>query len=131
MNKRKLLNSELSKVITGLGHTEYLVIADSGLPIPHGIVHIDLALSPGVPSFIDTLKVITDELVIEQCIFAEEILDKSKILFNEANALLGNLPKSFVSHEELKKLSKSAKCIVRTGEASPYANIILVGGVNF
>ncbi|PIW12307.1 MAG: D-ribose pyranase, partial [Candidatus Infernicultor aquiphilus] len=37
----------------------------------------------------------------------------------------------FISHEELKELSKQARAIIRTGECSPYANIILISGVIF
>jgi D-ribose pyranase len=36
-----------------------------------------------------------------------------------------------VTHDEFKQLSKGARAIVRTGECSPYANIILVAGVVF
>ena len=41
------------------------------------------------------------------------------------------MPVKKVFHEEFKKLTENAKCIVRTGENSSYANVILVGGVNF
>ena len=44
---------------------------------------------------------------------------------------MGSIPSEVVSHEELKKMSEHVVCIVRTGEASPYANIILQSGVQF
>ena len=36
-----------------------------------------------------------------------------------------------VSHERLKELSAGARLIVRTGEARPYANVLLRCGVFF
>ncbi len=37
----------------------------------------------------------------------------------------------FVSHETFKKFTLESKAIVRTGECSPYANVILYSGVPF
>jgi D-ribose pyranase len=45
--------------------------------------------------------------------------------------ILDGKPSKEVPHETFKALTKDAKVIVRTGETSPYANVILVGGVNF
>jgi len=36
-----------------------------------------------------------------------------------------------VSHDELKRLSHRARAVVRTGECTPYANLMLVAGVTF
>lgn len=45
--------------------------------------------------------------------------------------ILEGKPVRKVPHEEFKRLMEKAKCVVRTGETSPYANVILIGGVNF
>lgn len=37
----------------------------------------------------------------------------------------------WVKHEELKKITRESEAIVRTGECSPYANVILKSGVVF
>jgi len=47
MKKHGILNSHISKVLTDLGHTDTIVIADCGLPIPDGVARIDLALELG------------------------------------------------------------------------------------
>ena len=57
MKKRGILNSSISKVLSDLGHTDTICIADCGLPIPNNIQKIDLALEFGIPSFIDVLKI--------------------------------------------------------------------------
>lgn len=55
MKKTKMINSELSYVISQMGHTNSLTIGDCGLPIPKKSKRIDLALTHNVPTFIQTL----------------------------------------------------------------------------
>lgn len=133
MKKNKLLNSNISSVVSKMGHTDMLVISDCGLPIPENVERIDLALTYGKPSFLETLDIVLDELEVEEVIIASEIKfsnEKSLEIFNE-------IKKRFkdkiieVSHEEFKKITKSSKAIIRTGEIIPYANIILKSGVVF
>ena len=51
MKKGTLLNSEISYLISRLGHTDAIVVGDAGLPIPDSTQRIDLALTHGVPGF--------------------------------------------------------------------------------
>ena len=131
MTKDGILNPELCQAIAACGHTDYFVIADCGLPIPKGARLIDLSLIRGVPRFMDTLKAVSRELVVESCILADETEAQSPSLYEEIRSAMGTLPVRTVSHEELKKLTANAKVIVRTGETTPFANIILSCGVNF
>lgn len=127
----RILNKEIVAEVAALGHTEYFVICDCGLPIPKGVKCIDISVKAGYPSFLNVLDAVTEELVVESVILASEIDEKSAPLAAEMNARFGSLPMAKVPHEEFKELTKKAKCIVRTGETTSYANIILVGGVNF
>lgn len=131
MKKDGLLNSEIIKEIAALGHTEYLCIGDCGLPVPKGVKTIDVAITANVPGFMDVLKTVDSELVIESYILAEEIKSSNCKVENEVKAVMGDIPCAYVSHEKFKKLMQEAKCVIRTGETSSYANVILVGGVNF
>ena len=45
--------------------------------------------------------------------------------------LLGDIPGAYVTHERLKEYSHDVKAIIRTGEATPYANVILQSGCIF
>ncbi|HAQ1245761.1 TPA: D-ribose pyranase, partial [Enterococcus faecium] len=45
--------------------------------------------------------------------------------------LLPDTPISFIPHEEMKKELNNCHAFIRTGEMTPYANIILVSGVVF
>lgn len=131
MRKIGILNSEIVKEISAIGHTQFLIIGDAGLPSPKGIKVIDLALKSGIPSFLETLEAVLDEMVVENYYLADEIKSKNFALHDKVKKIAENLPHAYISHEELKKMSEQAQVIIRTGETSPYANIVLVAGVNF
>ena len=131
MKKTKLLHSDLSYVIATLGHMDTLVIADAGLPIPIETERIDLALTQGVPGAIQTLKVVLEEMKVEKIILAEEVKDRNPKFLADVQELLPGVQVEFVSHTELKTRTAQARAVVRTGEFSPYANLILVSGVVF
>ncbi|NFN78970.1 D-ribose pyranase [Clostridium botulinum] len=131
MRKTALLNSNLSSVISKMGHTDMIAIGDCGLPIPDESERIDLALIKGIPTFMQTLKTILLELQIEEIILAKETKDVSPNLYEEIKEVIGDVKITFITHEELKITLKSCKAVVRTGEQTPYANIILKSGVVF
>jgi len=131
MKKSYLLNSEISYVIAKMGHSDGLALGDCGLPVPEGTKRIDLAISKNLPGFIDTLKAVLSELEIQEVIVAEETKQISPEIFKEIKELIGSTKISFVSHEDLKKELTNCKAVIRTGEQTPYANIILKSGVVF
>jgi D-ribose pyranase len=131
MKKKGVINAPISAVIAELGHMDTLTIADAGLPIPKGVYRIDLALTKGIPGFIDTLRVVLSEMRVEKVIIADEMKQISPGILTEVQRLIGDIPVDFVPHQQFKDLTKSSRAIIRTGEFTPYANIILVSGVVF
>lgn len=131
MKKTTLLNSNVSSVIARMGHKDTLTIGDCGLPIPQGTERIDLALKKGIPSFLDTLDTVLTELCVERAILAEEIKTASPQMHADIVSRLENIPIEYVSHEELKHQMQDARAVIRTGECTSFANIILVSGVTF
>jgi D-ribose pyranase len=131
VRKSGLLHTRLAAVLTELGHTDTLVVADAGLPVPPGVERIDLALVPSVAGVIDTLQAVLAELAVESAVVAEELVERSPAMSTALNRLLRDLPVRSVPHEEFKRLTASARAVVRTGECTPYANIVLVAGVTF
>ncbi|UEX90253.1 D-ribose pyranase [Staphylococcus ratti] len=129
MYKTGTLNSDISTVLSQLGHTDRILIADCGLPIPEGVKRIDLALKFGQPSFEEVLEEIMQHMMIEKALVAEEMQQHNAELLQKIQDDIPSL--TFVSHDELKHLSKNVKAIIRTGEATPYANIILQSDVLF
>lgn len=131
MKKHGILNSEISGVLSNLGHTDQIMIADCGLPIPTGVKKIDLALKPGEPKFVDVLDVVTRDMTVEKYFVATEIRSQNPDTYHK---VLDVFPTSFhneCKHDDLKAMSSQVKAIIRTGEITPYANIILQAGVNF
>jgi D-ribose pyranase len=131
VKRSALLHAELSHVIAALGHGDMLVIGDAGLPIPDGPRRIDLAVARGVPLLADVLQAVLSEMQVEAVVIADEALkDGSRALPDWYPPSLGIAPQT-VSHAEFKRRSAQARAIVRTGECTPYANIMLVAGVAF
>lgn len=128
MNKGTVINTHLSSLIANLGHTDEFTIGDAGLPIPPDVWRIDLAVTNGIPAFLETLKNILSGCHIEKAIIAEEMLSYSPHVHEEIKALIGDVPIEIIPHLEFKERTKSSKAVVRTGEFTPYANVILVSG---
>lgn len=132
MKRNGLLHAELNRIIAAMGHTDTLVIGDVGLPVPHGVPCIDLAVLPGTPSFASVFDAVFAELAVERATVASEIH-----AHNPAMAALkeriekGGVPVDELFHEDFKAATRRAVAVVRTGETSPYANIILHAGVTF
>ena len=131
MKKIGTLNQPLSAVIAGLGHMDQLVVADAGLPIPAGPERIDLALKEGLPGFVETLQVILEEVQVESAVVAEEMVSTSPQVYKRLAEMLGDIPIMTIPHEEFKQRTGDTRAVVRTGEFTPYANVILIAGVVF
>ncbi len=132
MKKGRLLNAPLSAVVARLGHGDRLVICDAGLPIPPGVERIDLAVSQGVPTLVQVLQAVAAEMQVESVLLAQESLSASDGHVPPwLPADWGQTPLTTVSHEEFKRQCASARAVVRTGECTPYANVMLIAGVTF
>ena len=133
MKKAGILNSDISRVLSYMGHTDRIAIGDCGLPIPEEVERIDLALKFGVPTFVETLATVAGDMKIEKIILAEEIKQQNpKVLAAVEELFAGqNMEVQFVPHSELKLLTCDCRAVIRTGETTPYANIILQSGCIF
>ncbi len=133
MKKQGILNSDISRVLSYLGHTDQIAIGDCGLPIPDETERIDLALAFGIPTFMQTLEIVAKDMKIEKIILAEEIKTQNPDVLQQVEALFDNqgINVEFVSHSDLKECTKQCKAVIRTGETTPYANIILQAGCIF
>ncbi|MBU2867394.1 D-ribose pyranase [Pacificibacter marinus] len=136
MKSGHLLNRHLSALVASLGHMDEIVVADAGLPVPDGVMVIDLAVSPGIPTVMDVLAALRTELVIEAAVHASEAsasLQKQLCEFaidwgaeHSKDTVITGLP-----HVDFKTRTGQAKAIIRTGDCTPYNNLILVSGVPF
>ncbi|WP_039054916.1 D-ribose pyranase [Enterobacter sp. Bisph1] len=139
MKKGRVLNADISSVISRLGHTDTLVVCDAGLPVPCNTQRIDMALTQGVPSFMQVVEVVTAEMQVESAIIASEIKQHNPQLHETLLKHLEQLQKHqgntidvrYVTHEQFKIKTADSHAVIRSGECSPFANIILCAGVTF
>ncbi|MGY3857962.1 D-ribose pyranase [Aeromonas veronii] len=139
MKRGKLLNAPLSALVAQMGHTDEITVCDAGLPIPAGPERIDLALMAGIPSLDTVLGALLTDLVVEKVIMASEIKLTSPAthqalllqIEQHANAQGKPIAIEYCLHEAFKTRSRQSKAIVRSGEVTPYANLILCAGVAF
>ncbi|ELP66405.1 D-ribose pyranase [Streptomyces turgidiscabies] len=132
MKRGGILNRHLAGALAELGHGDGVLVCDAGMPIPAGPRVVDLAFRAGVPSFAEVLDGLLTELVVEGATAATEVREANP---GAAKLLDGHFPEpaalTLVPHERLKELSAGARLVVRTGEARPYANVLLRCGVFF
>lgn len=131
MRKTKVINTQISSVISDMGHFDTLSIGDAGMPVPVGTKKIDVAIENGVPSFIQVLTNILSELEVQKVYLANEIKTANPEQLEAIKALIGETPIEFIDHSQMKQDLNKAKAFVRTGEMTPYSNIILESGVVF
>ncbi|MRI85935.1 D-ribose pyranase [Aerococcaceae bacterium WS4759] len=131
MKLNGILNSNISKVLSDLGHTDQLTIGDCGLPVPPTVNKIDLALKLGTPSFIEVLEAVLADMKVEKIILAEEIQEQNPAVLSELKTLLKDVEIVYVPHTDFKHATEQSKAVIRTGETTPYANVILQSAVIF
>lgn len=131
MKKTKVINSDLSRVISQMGHFDTLAIGDAGMPVPFETEKIDLAVTKGIPSFLDVLDNVLCELEVQRIFLAEEIKAYNPEILKALEARFSDIDIVFIPHTQMKENLKDCHAFVRTGEMTPYANVILESGVVF
>ncbi len=147
MKTKGVLHNDLARAIARLGHGDMLVITDRGFPFPrHDYTEcIDVSVGRDLPRFIDTVRVVLEELEIEKVLIAEETKTVCPEIYDDLKNILsgiknkGNdIEEEIIPHVEFKDLvlnggleRREVKVFVKTGEFTPYANIILISGVDF
>ena len=131
MKDRGILHPRLAAVVASMGHGDLLGIADAGLPISLEVERVDLAFAPGKPGFLDVLGAVLAELRVEAYVLAEESREGCPRCVRALDESLPEAEAVWVGHEELKRLCRDARAVVRTGEVTPYANVLLRSGVDF
>lgn len=147
MKTHGILQNELAQLVAQMGHGDMLVITDRGFPFPrHEMTKcIDVSVGRDLPKVADVLKVVLEELEIEKVIIANETKTVSPKTYKELTDIVatkknkGNkIVEENIPHMEFKDMvlngalqGKELKGFVKCGEFTPYANIILVSGVDF
>lgn len=132
MKRGGILNPAICSLLAELGHMDELLIVDAGYPLPPDGHVIDLTLTPGIPRFLDVLRAVAEELVIEAISVASEMSEQSPKLYQEMLRIVGEeVDVDEVPHHEFKEQSEGVKGIIRTAEFTPYANVRILCGSAF
>jgi D-ribose pyranase len=128
MKKGGILHPGICELLAATGHTDYITISDRGFPVPAGPRRIDLALVDDVPTVLDVLRAVAAEWSLDRVIITQEMIHVSPNRVAEIRAIVGEVPVQVLSHLEFKHLAATATGTIRTGDTTPYANIIIVSG---
>ncbi len=126
-SRPRLLNSLLAGTLREVGHTQMLLLADKGFPVPPGVETIDLALTNDLPTVLDVIRAIADDFAFDRILIAEEMKAVSGPRVTELETLTGKPIEAF-AHIDFKHIAAHARLAVRTGDTTPYANCLLVRG---
>lgn len=131
MKRHGIFNASITTVLAHMGHKDTITIADAGLPIPFGVERIDVAIQKGVPSFLAVVDAVSADMHIEEVIIAEEIKAMNSLIHQALVERFHEIKITYVSHASFKQFTLETQAVIRTGEVTPYANIIFVSNVNF
>lgn len=125
MRKNGIINGKLMGVLAGLGHTDRVVITDAGLPIPKECEVVDLALIDGIPSFMNTVKAVLNEIIVEEAAIFAPMKEANPTVYEELHKMMPNQKKELLDGDAFLEEVKKSKIVIRTAEFSPCCNIVL------
>jgi D-ribose pyranase len=121
-----ILNPQINSLLSRVRHTNTLVIADRGFPFWPMIETVDISLVDDVPTVLAVLGAIRPNFQIGKAWMAREFLEHNSAKTRSAFAgALGGIELVHEPHAEFKKRVPRAIGLIRTGDTTQYANIIL------
>lgn len=121
-----ILNPAINALLSRVRHTNTLVIADRGFPSWPNLEIIDISLVDDMPRVIDVLRAILVNFHAGKAYMAEEFASSnSPQKIRALTETLHGLPVVREPHIEFKKRVPMATGLIRTGDTTQYANIIL------
>lgn len=125
MKKSGILNADLMCELTKLRHQDKLVICDAGFPIPKGATVVDVSLTAGIPTFMQTLKAVLNEIIVEDFKIFDFMKRYNEDYYDELQKIFVNQTSDEISMPQFIEEAKEAKLFIRTGELKPASNILM------
>jgi D-ribose pyranase len=126
MLKSGILNPHVLDLIARVRHTNTLVISDQGFPYWPEIETVDISLTHNLPTVLDVLDLLTPVFNIGRIWQAGEFVTHNPAdVVDRFAKSFGEIPFTREAHVDFKKRVPSAIGLIRTGDATPYGNIIL------
>ena len=125
MKKSGILNAELICELTKIRHKDKLVICDAGFPIPKGATIVDVSLVAGIPSMIQVLKAVLNEIIVEDYTVFDRMKEANKEYYEFGTEIFRLQTGCETDMDGFIEQAKEAKLFIRTGELRPCSNIML------
>jgi D-ribose pyranase len=126
---RGILNPQINSLLARVRHTNMLVIADRGFPYWPMIETVDISLVDNIPTVLQVFQAICENFDIGEILMAQEFIDANPpAVCNAFFTATAPIPVHLKAHKEFKKLVPGAIGLIRTGDTTQYANMILVSG---
>ena len=126
MIERGILNPQILSLLARVRHTNTIVISDRGFPFWPRIETVDISLIDDVPTVLQVLAALRGNFVIGRVFMAEEFLqhndERTRNAFGDA---LDGIPVAHEAHVDFKKRVPDAIGLIRSGDTTQYANMIL------
>jgi D-ribose pyranose/furanose isomerase RbsD len=133
MRAGRIIHPELAQAVAELGHSQFFMVVDAGFPIPAETQRIDLGFYEGMPDLLDILRVLRQEVFVEEVHFAGDILTRNKPLYAALQEIYTGAGATFhlTTHEALvNEMAYKARFIVRSGSFNPWGNIALMASTD-
>ncbi len=128
MLRTGILNPAVQSLLCRVRHTNTLVIADRGFPYFPQIETIDISLTDDIPTVLDILRAISGNFTMGRIHMAREFRERNEDAVVAAfRAVLGKDPE-LEPHAEFKRRVPQAIGLIRSGDTTQYANVILESG---
>lgn len=127
MLKTGILNPAILSLLARVRHTNALVISDRGFPFWPEIETVDISLADDIPTVLQVLDAVKKGCIFGQAYMAREFLDSNTAETRDAFAsALDGIPLTHEAHVDFKKRVPHAIGLIRTGDTTQYANLILI-----
>ena len=129
MLKNGILNPQMNSLLARVRHTNLLVIADRGFPYWPMIETVDISLVDGIPTVLQVLNAVRPNFDICEIFMAREFKDENIVeVQQQFMTAMQGIPVTFEAHVDMKKRVPGAIGLIRTGDTTQYANMILMSG---
>ncbi|MEN9992150.1 MAG: hypothetical protein RLZZ224_1852 [Verrucomicrobiota bacterium] len=121
-----ILNPAVLSLIARIRHTNTLVISDWAFPYWPEIETVDISLTKGIPTVLDVLELLKPNFKIGRIWQAEEFVKSNNAEnIDRFVTAFGKIPLTREPHVDFKKRVPHAIGLIRTGDPTPYGNIII------
>ncbi len=121
-----ILNPRVLDLIARIRHTNTLVISDWAFPFWPEIETVDISLTHNIPTVLDVLDLLTPVFKIGRIWQADEFVTcNPPETVDGFAASFGSIPLTREPHSDFKKRVPRAIGLIRTGDVTPYGNIII------